>query len=333
MDPQTLAYQALTPAQILNAVEGLGWVCDGRLLALNSYENRVYRVGLENHAPVVVKFYRPHRWSDAAILEEHAFSQALVDREVPVAAPLTDDDGDTLYRFEQFRFAVYPCYGGRAPELDNPDHLVQLGRFVARIHNVAATQSFAHRPTLSVDEFGEQAYQYLLDHDFIPGDLKLAYRTLAEDLMVRIRRRCSQAGDVQFIRCHGDLHASNVLWSDSGAMILDLDDARNGPAVQDLWMLLSGEREYQTARLADLLSGYEQFRAFDARELHLIEALRTLRIIHYHAWLARRWADPAFPRAFPWFNSQRTWEQHILTLREQAANLDEPPLEWRDSSY
>jgi len=329
IDAHTLAYQELKPEQILGAVESVGLVCDGRLLALNSYENRVYRVGTEDGASVVAKFYRPHRLSDAAINEEHAFARELAAQEIPVAAPISDSDAESLHWFKRFRFAIYPCYGGRAPELDSSAHLEQLGRYLARIHNVAAHRTFIHRPTLSISEFGEDAYRYLLDHEFIPSDLRLAYRTLAEDLLVRIRRRYTQTGEVAAIRLHGDLHAGNILWTESGALILDLDDARNGPAVQDLWMLLSGGREYQTAGLADLLTGYEQFRVFDARELHLIEALRTLRLMHYYAWLARRWGDPAFPRAFPWFNSHRCWEEHILTLREQAALLDEPALEWR----
>jgi len=329
VDAHTLAYRELKPEQILSAVESLGMDCDGRLLALNSYENRVYRVGIEERAPVVAKFYRPHRWSDAAINEEHEFTRELAEQEIPVAAPLPGPEGQTLHWYRQFRFAIYPCYGGRAPELDDSAHLEQLGRYLARLHNVAAQKTFVHRPTLSVKEFGEDACHFLLEHDFIPSDLQVAYRTLAEDLLIRIRRRCAETESVEAIRLHGDLHAGNVLWTESGALILDLDDARNGPVVQDLWMLLSGEREYQTARLADLLSGYEQFRRFDPLELLQVEALRTLRLMHYYAWLARRWKDPAFPQAFPWFNSHRCWEEHILTLREQAAALDEPPLEWR----
>lgn len=328
LDAETLAYRELQPDQILGAVENLGMRCDGHLLALNSYENRVYRVGTEDGPPLVAKFYRPHRWSDEAITEEHDFARALAEQEIPVAAPEPGPDGQTLHRHKQFRFAIYACYGGRAPELDDASHLEQLGRYLGRLHNVGAHQVFSHRPTLSITEFGENAYRYLLENDFIPADLQLAYRSLAEQLLIQVRDCWARTPDLETIRLHGDLHAGNVLWTDSGALILDFDDARNGPVMQDLWMLLSGERDYRAARLGDLLAGYQQFRPFDARGILLVEALRTLRLMHYYAWLARRWTDPAFPRAFPWFNTHRCWEEHILTLREQAAALDEPPLEW-----
>ncbi len=319
-------YYELTPERVLDAVESVGFRCDARLLALNSYENRVYQVGIEDAEPVVTKFYRPNRWTDAAIFEEHAYTLELAADEVPVVAPWRDANGATLFAHEGFRFAVYPRRGGRWPDLENEDNLEWLGRFIARIHAVGRTQSFSHRPTLGIDEFGTDAYAYLLEHGFIPDHLLIAYRTLAEDLLQQIQAAYDRAGTCDTIRLHGDCHPGNILWTDDGPHFVDFDDCRTGPAIQDLWMLLSGDRPAMTAQLDAVMEGYTQFQTFDPRELHLVEALRTLRMIHYAAWLARRWDDPAFPRAFPWFNTQRYWEEHVLALREQAAALDEPPL-------
>jgi len=323
----SLAYQDLQPDDILEAVESLGYRCDGRLLALNSYENRVYRVGLDDELPIVVKFYRPGRWEDRAILEEHEFSQELAEQEIPVTAPLAEGDG-TLHRHGAFRFSVYPCHGGRAPELDDLKLLRQVGRLVGRIHNCGAGIAFKHRPRLDLEGFGEKSHDYLLEEDFIPDDIKSSYSSTCEMLFDSIRASYERAGDPGHIRLHGDFHPSNLLVGEDNLHIVDLDDARMGPAVQDLWMFLSGDRAEQTPQLEELLGGYTEFRAFDARELHLIEALRTLRIMHYAAWLARRWLDPAFRQAFPWFNSGRYWDEHILALREQAALMQEEPLAW-----
>lgn len=322
------SYRHLAPSQILDAVESIGLECDGRIFALNSYENRVYQVGIEDTNPVVAKFYRPMRWSDEAILEEHTFTVELLEHDIPVVAPLADENGVTLHHHRGFRFAVYPRQGGRPPEPDRPEHLVQLGRFIGRMHNVGATRLFISRPDLDLDRLGRNASEYLLVNGFIPPDLETAYSTLCDDLDRRIRNCVERAGDYRTIRLHGDCHHSNILWFKDCPVILDFDDSRNGPAVQDLWMFLSGERSYAAARLSDLLEGYTGFREFDARELHLVEALRSMRIMNYAAWIARRWDDPAFPLAFPQFNTRRYWEDHILTLREQAAMMDEPPLEW-----
>lgn len=323
----TLAYAQLQPHDILTTMEELGFRCDGRFLALNSYENRVYQIGIENAQPVVAKFYRPGRWSDEAILEEHGFSFELADADIPVVAPLMLG-GKSLHVSGEFRLSVSPCRGGRAPELDDEDLLHQLGRLVARIHLVGETRPFRHRPRLDVDTYGHQSCRYLLEQNFVPADLEDAYRGIADHLFGNIEACFVRAGDVRDIRLHGDFHPGNVLVAGEKLHIVDLDDARSGPAVQDLWMFLSGDRHEQTPQLAALLDGYEEFRRFDARELHLIEALRTLRIMHYSAWLARRWADPAFKIAFPWFNTPRYWDEHILSLREQAALMEEPPLEW-----
>lgn len=321
-------YKDLSPDTILNAVDQAGYRTDGRILALNSYENRVYQVGVEDGKPLIAKFYRPGRWSDAAILEEHNFTLLLAEQEIPVIPPLRDAGGKSLFEASGFRFALYPRTGGRTPELDNPDHLLQLGRTLARLHNFGAVESFHHRPELTIASFAIEPSRYLLDNSFIPVDLIEAYSSLITDLIQRIEHCFARGSDYRSIRLHGDCHLGNILWDRDAPILVDFDDARMGPAVQDLWMLLSGDRAYMTARLFDLLDGYCEFRDFDPAELRLIEALRTLRMIHYAGWIARRWHDPAFPLAFPWFNTQRYWEDHILSLREQAAMLDEPPLEW-----
>jgi len=324
--PDPHAFSRLTPDFVLDALATLALHGDGRLLALNSYENRVYQVGMEQGPPVVVKFYRPERWSDAAILEEHAFVQQLVEREIPVVPALSLAGGQTLHHFNGFRFAVFPKHGGRAPELDDSATLEWMGRFIGRIHAVGALQPFVQRPALDIVTFGEEPREYLLAHDFLPDDLAAAYRSVVQQALDGVRRCFDRAGDVRQLRLHGDCHCGNVLWTDAGPHFVDFDDSRMGPAIQDLWMLLSGERADMVRQLSDLLAGYEDFFEFDQRELHLIEALRTLRLIHYAAWLARRWDDPAFPAAFPWFNTQRYWQDRVLELREQVALMDEPPL-------
>jgi Ser/Thr protein kinase RdoA (MazF antagonist) len=321
----TQPFSALTPDAVLDALGSVGLRGDGRLLALNSYENRVYQAGMEEGSPLIAKFYRPARWSDAAILEEHAFVAALVEREIPVV-PALAINGATLHAFNGFRFSVFTRHGGRAPELDNRGTLEWMGRFIGRIHAVGALEIYCERPTLDIESFGVEPSAYLLEHDFIPAELIEVYRGVVAQALEGARRCFDRAGDVKRIRLHGDCHVGNVLWTDAGPHFVDFDDSRMGPAIQDLWMLLSGERPEMTRQLADLLAGYEDFHDFDPRELHLIEALRTLRLIHYAAWIARRWDDPAFPAAFPWFNTQRYWQDRILELREQIALMDEPPL-------
>ena len=313
-------YSRLTPDLVLDAVASAGLRPDGRLLTLNSYENRVYQVGVEDGPMVVAKFYRPGRWSDAQIDEEHAFARELKEHEIPVVAP------EYSGTFEGFRFAVYPRRGGRTPELDDPKTLEWIGRFIARIHAVGSSSEFKHRPALNIQSFGHEPRSWLLEHRFIPPDLLPAWEAVTEQALQGVARCYERAGEVKAIRLHGDCHAGNILWTDDGPHFVDLDDARMGPAVQDLWMLLSGERAAMTRQMLDVLAGYEDFMALDRRELHLLEALRTLRLIHYSAWISRRWDDPAFPAAFPWFNTQRYWQDRILELREQIALMDEPPL-------
>ncbi len=319
---QAHPYDGLTPDVILDAVESTGLRCDGRLLALNSFENRVYQVGVEESVPVVVKFYRPQRWTNEQILEEHAFAQELAQAEIPVVAPLAHA-GTTLHEHTGFRFAVYPRQRGRAPDLETEETLTWMGRFLGRIHAVGATRAFLWRRRLDVATLGDEPSQFVLERGFVPSDLVEAYRTLVEQLLAKVRAGLEH--DFPLLRLHGDCHPGNILW-DQGPNFVDLDDCCMGPAVQDLWMLLSGEREERSLQVGWLLDGYFEFAELDPRELRLIEPLRTLRMIHYAGWLARRWDDPAFPAAFPWFNTQRYWQDHILALREQAAALDEPPL-------
>ena len=318
-------YAELTPDTLLDAVDSCGYRTSGQFLALNSYENRVYQVGLDEGAPLIAKFYRPGRWSDEAILEEHAFALELTAQEIPVVAPLVIND-TSLHSYRGYRFALFPRQGGRWPELNQRGDRLWMGRFIGRIHAVGSVRPFRHRPTLDIDSFGTRSYQFLLEQGFIPAHIELAYRTLVEDLLQQVSGRFDSAGALQQIRLHGDCHPGNVLWTEQGPHFVDLDDCRTGPAMQDLWMLISGARDEMQTQLADILEGYVQFHDLNYRELQLIEALRTLRMIHYAAWLARRWEDPAFPLAFPWFDSPRYWEDHILALREQAGLLDELPL-------
>ena len=328
--PPTPPYAHLTPDAVLDALDSVGMGTDGRLLALNSYENRVYQVGREEGPPVVAKFYRPARWSDAAILEEHAFTRELADLEIPVVPPLVLESGATLHEHAGFRFAVYPRRGGRMPEFDRPETLEWMGRFIGRIHAVGALKPFAHRPVLDIASFGEEARDFLLGGGWLPADLLPAWKSVIDQALDLARHCFERAGHFATPRLHGDCHAGNVLWTEGGETpgphFVDFDDSRMGPAVQDLWMLLSGDRRQRTVQLSGLLDGYEQFRTFDRRELALIEPLRTLRLIHYSAWLARRWSDPIFPVNFPWFGSSDYWRGQVDTLHEQIEAMQEPAL-------
>lgn len=320
-------FARLTPDFLLAALESVGFRGDGRLLALNSYENRVWQIGMDEGPPVIAKFYRPDRWSRAQILEEHTFAFDLCAEEVPVVAPLGSPDGGSLHAFEGFQFAVFPRRGGRAPELDRGGVLERMGYFLGRLHAVGAKRSFLVRPAISVEEFGIEPRRFLLESGMIPDSLQAAWAEIALQALDAVASAWARAaGSTPWLRLHGDCHPGNVLWTDTGPHFVDLDDARSGPAIQDLWMLLSGSRAEQQAQLAEILRGYEAFRAFDPLELVLVEALRTLRLLHYSAWIARRWDDPAFPHSFPWFGSLHYWQDRILELREQVGAMLEPPL-------
>jgi Ser/Thr protein kinase RdoA (MazF antagonist) len=317
-------YEALTPDVVISAVEALGYACDGRILALNSYENRVYQVGREECGPVVAKFYRPDRWTTPSILEEHAFALDLAQAEIPVIAPEVHE-GRSLFERETFRYAVYPRAGGRWPELATTDERQRMGRFLARIHSVGRGRSFRHRPRLDWRVLGRETADFLLTEGWIPTHIEQAYATLADDALDLVAQRFEEGSPFRVLSLHGDCHPGNVLWTDAGPHFVDLDDCMTGPAVQDLWMLLSGEPVEMRRQLDDLLEGYSEFGDFDLHEVRLIEPLRTLRIMHYAGWLARRWDDPAFPRAFPWFGEPRYWEQHVLNMREQVAAMQDDP--------
>jgi Ser/Thr protein kinase RdoA (MazF antagonist) len=318
-------YAGLSPDVVIDAVEAAGELSDGRVLALGSYENRVYQVGREDAEPVVVKFYRPQRWPDAAILEEHAFALELAAAEIPMVAPL-QYDGRTLLEYEGYRYAIFPRRGGRWPELGTADERIWMGRFLGRLHRVGQARRFMHRPTLNLDMFGVQARHAVLTSGFLPDYSVERYALMTETLLDRIESALEAAQPFAQFRIHGDCHRGNVLWTDAGPHFVDLDDCMMGPAIQDLWMLMSGSPSEMTVQARDLLEGYAQFADFNAVELQLIEPLRALRMIHYSAWLARRWHDPAFPRAFPWFAEPRYWEQHVESLREQLEALDRDPI-------
>jgi Ser/Thr protein kinase RdoA (MazF antagonist) len=326
-DPHPFA--TLSPELVIDAVESTGRLSDLRVFALNSYENRVYQIGIEDSEPLIAKFYRPERWSDAQILEEHRFSLQLAEAELPVVPPVVGEDGSTLFTHGGFRFALFERRGGHAPELDDPDTQLMLGRLLARIHAVGAREPYDERPALDIKTFGRDSMEYIAEHA-ISRDLRTPYVTLCEDLLRRIEPVFASIKP-RLLRTHSDCHRGNIIsrdHADDGQRwyFVDLDDSRMTPAVQDIWMLLSGERFERTAQLSEILEGYNEFADFAPKELALVEPLRTLRLMHHAAWLARRWSDPAFPLAFTWFGNGRYWSDHILELREQLAALDEPPL-------
>lgn len=327
-DSQRHPFDSLTPDLLIDSVENLGFVSDGRFLALNSYENRVYQIGIEDETPMIAKFYRPGRWTREQILEEHQFCFELLEQELPVVVPWLSPEGNSLNEYAGFNFSLYQRRGGRAPELDNLDNLFILGRMMGRIHGIGATKPFKYRPQLDTQGFGWDSFK-LISEQFIPEGLRLAYDSLALDVLKKIDQIIADYGEINRIRVHGDCHAGNILWRDNNPHFVDFDDARMAPAIQDLWMLLSGDRNEQTLQMAEIVEGYNEFYDFDVRELRLVEVMRTLRIMHHSAWIARRWSDPAFPLAFSWFNSPRYWSEHILQLREQLAALNEPPIDLR----
>jgi Ser/Thr protein kinase RdoA (MazF antagonist) len=323
------AYETLTPDVVLDALSEVGLAVDGRLTALSSYENRVYQVMLDDDQAVVAKFYRPERWRDEAIQEEHDFAAQLMAAEVPMVAPLVLH-GRTLHHASGFAFSVSPRRGGRSPELDDAEVLEWVGRFIARLHMVGEQQTFKHRPELNVSTFGEDSRDWLLAHDKVALDQQSAWTTVCNQAL-DIAKEAFDKHPAKHIRLHGDCHPGNILWTptelpNGGPHFVDLDDARMGPAIQDLWMLLSGDRQQRTQQLSILLDGYEQMRELNRQELALIEPLRTLRLIHYSAWLARRHDDPAFVQNFSWFGTSDYWAGQVHMLEEQCEAMLEPVL-------
>lgn len=326
------SFSKLTPDFIMDAVESLGLLCDGRNFALNSYENRVWQVGIDETTPIIAKFYRQDRWSLAQIEEEQTFCFDLKAQELPVVEPMVVD-GKSLFHYQGFDFALFERKGGHAPELDNPDHLYQLGQLLARFHLVGEKSDFNQRPALNLDTFGRASVDHVLTHltaevdDFqISSHTLENYKQIAEQLIAKLVEKMPYYDDIQTLRVHGDCHGGNMLWRDDAPHFVDFDDARTAPAIQDIWMLLSGDRFQQQGQLLEILEGYEEFKQFNRKEIGMIEIFRSLRLLHHAAWLAKRWSDPAFPMAFPWFNSEGYWAKHIVELREQLLLLDEEPL-------
>ncbi|QDF73901.1 MULTISPECIES: serine/threonine protein kinase [Shewanella] len=317
-------FQALTPDLIMDAIESVGIYPETGLLTLNSYENRVYQFRCDLGRRYVVKFYRPERWSNEQIQEEHDFCAELQAQEIPVASPVLIE-GRSLHDYQGYRFALFPSMGGRAFEVDNLTQLEEVGHFIGRIHLLAKQRPFTYRETLSPTLLGDESLAWLKASQHVPASLETAYFTIVEQVLAKAKSLWHQY-PTEAIRLHGDLHPSNILWTPDGPGFVDLDDAKMGPAVQDIWMMLAGDRAQQTLQLEVLLEAYEEFCDFDNRQLHLIEPLRAMRMLHYNAWLSRRWQDPAFPMNFPWYGEEKYWEQQILAFKEQLAKLDEPSI-------
>mgnify|MGYP000736825305 FL=1 len=315
-------FTSLTPDLILDGIESTGIFVESGLLPLNSYENRVYQFHDEDKVKYVTKFYRPQRWSKAQIREEHEFSLELQAQELPIVAPLVRD-GESLFEHQGYYFALYPCRGGRIFEVDNLDQLEWMGRFIGRIHSVSSKKVFTERPAITAQEMLVDARNVIKDSGFVSPAIATAFFTILDQVIVEAEKQYQPS---KLIRLHGDCHAGNILWTDDGPHFVDLDDCRMGPAIQDLWMMLSGDRQQKILQLDTLLSGYEEFHDFDSKELALIESLRTMRVVNYMAWLCKRWQDPAFPHSFPWFNTERYWEEQVLSLKELLASMQEPVL-------
>ena len=321
----TFDFSALSPDLIIDGLESAGFSVDSGLLPLNSYENRVYQFHDDNLVKYVTKFYRPQRWQLKQIHEEHDFSFELAEQELPIVAPLKVN-GRSLFEYQGYHFAVFPCRGGRIFEVDNLNQLEWMGRFIARIHAVSSQNNFQHRPNFNTDELLLQARESIITSNYVPKSLTTPFFTILDQVIAVAAEQYLPAQHTKQIRLHGDCHAGNILWRDEGPHFVDLDDCRTGPAIQDLWMMLSGDRQQQLLQLDTLLMGYEEFFTFESDQLYLIESLRTMRLVNYMAWLCKRWQDPAFPLNFPWFNTEKYWEQQILMLKEQMSALQQPPL-------
>lgn len=324
------SFTNLTPELILDAIESLGVEVTSGLLALNSYENRVYQFAIENNTRMVAKFYRPNRWTNEQIQEEHDFAFELNDLELPIVAPLkfltTGQRLTSLHEFKGYRFALFPSVGGREFEVDNLEQLEWMGRLIGRIHASSAKKPFKYRLRINTEEYLDESESILRESPLLPNHLSVAFFAILTPVIECTKVLFNQHNKhTQHIRLHGDCHPGNILWR-NGPSVVDLDDCRSGPAIQDLWMMLSGDITQQQIQLETLIEAYEEFNAFDLAELNLIEPLRAMRMVHYMAWLCRRFEDPAFPRAFPWFTEDKYWENQILSLKEQLADLQQPSI-------
>lgn len=315
----------LTPDLVLDAVESLGFISDARVMALNSYENRVYQVGIETDEPLIAKFYRPERWTDAQILEEHALSFELAELDIPLIAPL-QHKSKSLFEYAGFRFCLFPRRGGRAPEPGDLDQLYRLGQLLGRLHAVGAKQPFIERPELNLATYGQDSFEFLRYGNFLPKNLKKEWEAVTQEVLNKVTTLFAEHPYTP-IRIHGDCHPGNLLCREDSFYLVDLDDCRMGPAIQDLWMMLTGSYQERNLQLSELLSGYQEFHDFSSHEIPLIEGLRTLRLLHYSSWLAKRWKDPAFPNSFAWFGSEHYWSEQIAILREQKNAMDQPYLQ------
>lgn len=323
MNDNAFTFQTLHPDTIMDALFEQGIRVDSGLTPLNSYENRVYQFQDEDRQRFVVKFYRPHRWTAEQIQEEHQFALDLLDDEVPVAAPLLFNQ-QTLLTHQGFFYAVFPCLGGRQFEADNIDQMESVARYLGRIHQTARKRIFQARPTIGIEEYLTAPRQVFEATSLIPASLKVAFLNATDALIDATKARWDN--NVPVLRLHGDCHAGNILWRD-GPLFVDLDDARMGPAIQDLWMLLNGDKAEQRMQLETIIEAYEEFSPFNSDEIVLIEPLRAMRFVYYLAWLIRRWDDPAFPRNFPWLSGEDYWRNQITIFTEQVKVLQEPPLQ------
>lgn len=317
-------YDSLSPAVVMDAIESVGYRCTGLVNPLNSYENRVYEVGVENALPVIAKFYRPNRWSFAQIREEHIFANQLEEAEVPVVAAIKID-GESLFEYEGYTFCLYEKRGGRSIELIEDEDFRTMGRLIGRIHSIGSLGGYEHRETISPKLYGWDNLEYLRTSKLVPADILPAYDSVVVQLLNQIDTLWKNYEGIEHVRLHGDCHLGNIL-KDTEIFFVDLDDSLMGPAVQDLWLFATGGRSNMLRQFGLLIDGYTQVRGFDYRQLQLVEAMRSLRMIHYTAWIAKRWEDPTFKHNFAFLDTYEYWNSHLQSLREQMAELHEPML-------
>ena len=328
-DQPTNLFLELTPERILDAVEEFGVRATGRVLQLNSMENRVYEVEIEVEDDQVetrhdrfrvAKFYRPQRWSKEQILDEHAFLLDLVERDIPVIAPIQNENGDTLKTIADIHCALFPKSGGRIPQEFTDEELERMGRLIARLHFVGAARPATARIQLSPQTYGIENLEKIISLGFLPNEYFNTYSNLVKTLSQTIS---PWFDGIEMLRIHGDLHLANILWDDAGPKLVDFDDMLVGPPIQDLWLIVPGRDEESRRQFRVMINAYQELRAFDRKSLRLVEPLRALRMIHFSAWIAKRWEDPAFKRIFPGFGSNAYWSEQIGDLQDQLSVIRE----------